>query len=655
MVLPKQGRTKADEMESDSGDGALVDLDPLFVPAIIDQSDPDGLLPTGIQTSDLSVWIENRWKEYAHENEQDIVRLYWGRSAKVLDPVQTVPLEGPILEEWFPYELKVPKNYLQSDGRYEVWYTVEITSGSPAPSIKKVVTIDTQPPSYDKQPEALLYPTDLAGPVITEEYLLSHGGKVELSLPLPMYTGAADGDVLSLWWTETDPPTGSWVKQKTIIEAEIVANDVKVDLTEDIIRAPNKNGVFHAFYKLKDRAGNETLVFSKPATATVSLIPIPIDRPPPRVPLHEDDNLLNRADARAQVKAIVDGIDNLDPNDQIRLDWDGSQLAPVPAVLPATINVPWNTLTAKGMGPRLAKVSYDIIRPGMDIPSEVADINVNFTVAGQDHPGAPALVNPLLDFIEIYGNSGVPNVLTAADRPYPVIPRLKLYEAPQPGELLELYWGSVSGPVAEYRVKAGDIEGMTVDFSDVPWSVIDLEPNNTRLPVYYTTSNGVNEQQSRMTEVSVVVEPILGLPWPTFPGINDEGYLNCCSRPRLWEGVRVAVAGNVNFSAGDTVVVTWQGSKGLNGTQPIEGVRDTFPKLLSEADARDGFEVLVLPYDRLIEPMVDNDSAVAFYELIKANGGRGTSRADFVKITRTMPSGNICSPTNDICPEQPDE
>jgi hypothetical protein len=146
-----------------------------------------------------------------------------------------------------------------------------------------------------------------------------------------------------------------------------------------------------------------------------------------------------------------------------------------------------------------------------------------------------------------------------------------------------------------------------------------------------------------------VVRVIDGLPAPTFPHATIFGYLDCCSVPRIWEGITVRIEGDANFSEGDRIELTWQGCENLNGTKPIPGATATFEKILSPADAINGFELVVLPYDTLIEPMVNNGSATAQYLLYKNGVLSGRSEMDFVKINRTLPSGEICSPLNDIC------
>jgi hypothetical protein len=538
----------------------------------------------------------------------------------------------------FPYALEVPRNLLQPDGRFEVWYEVVISAGGPgAPSEHRFVTLDTEAPGYDRQLEALLFPNNLPGAIITEEYLLNNNDEVEFRVPLPLYTGAEDGDVLELFWSSNNPPTGPSVRTKTILQAEIDAGDIRVALSGDDIRAANQNGTFYAVYKLRDRAGNETLTFSKPAIGTVSLITWPGRLPPPSVPLHNDDNLVHRADARTQVHAVVDNIPlPLLPNDRIELVWGGVPLTPQDAVLPLSIPVPWNVLVAQGLGPAVVKVGYNFIRSGSSRASEEADFNVDFTLAGQDHPNAPALLNPLLPLIDIVGGSGVPNVLLAGDRTSPVTPKLRLYQAPNPGEVLELYWGQYSAAVATYTVQAGDAEGAEVSFSDVPWSVIDTEPNNARLPVYYTTSNGVNEQQSEHTYVLVQIATIDDLPEPIFEDMDDFGYIQCESKP--WDGIRVRINfDSGHFATGDEIKVFWQGYRTFNSSDPIGETYGEFSRVIDAGHIRDGFmDVWILPFDPHIKP-VTRGSWGTYYTLTKTAGQFGTSpESENLKIIETV-------------------
>jgi hypothetical protein len=161
----------------------------------------------------------------------------------------------------------------------------------------------------------------------------------------------------------------------------------------------------------------------------------------------------------------------------------------------------------------------------------------------------------------------------------------------------------------------------------------------------------VNQQQSLPTRVAVSIVVIEGLKEVVFPHANRDGVLHCCSRPRLWEGVTVRVKSDPLIEQGDTLTVCWQGSTGLNGSEPIKGTYGEIEKELTTLPPGEDIDIVVEDYDRLVAPMVNNGSALVYYRLKKSMGGRGISKKEFVIINRTMPSGAVCSPTNDLCEE----
>jgi hypothetical protein len=244
------------------------------IPAIIDPDDPEGLVRAGTAGNDLEVLVP-MWSEPPPDGMSDIARLFWGTPPVEVDhQVVTAPVDPTVVE----LLLKVPKAYLQADGRYEVFYRVDSWSGTPTDSLPRTLTLDSQPPGEGLPLEPLLLPDDLEHGLIDQAYLDSHAGIVELRMPRPLYGGAKAGDVLALYWTQTIPPTGGALKTKTISQAELDAQDIRVQLLASEIGAPGTDGAFHALYRLSDRAGNET-AFSKEAMAIVALGQGPGDYP----------------------------------------------------------------------------------------------------------------------------------------------------------------------------------------------------------------------------------------------------------------------------------------------------------------------------------------------------------------------------------------
>jgi len=617
------------------------------VPAVLDPADPKGLLPLRALGDDLIVTFMD-FEQGDAPDELDLVELGFmskGGTFRKVDE-RWYPTNDPIA---FPQTLKVPRDLL-SEGVYEVAIQISIYGNNPNEGPRKTLTIDTTKPNFGNKPGAAGFPPELNG-TITETFLAQEG---EVSVLVPWYDDAEALDRAPYYWTSEAIPPDS---ETPIREQEFSAEDIRdkrlsITVYADEIRSWG-SGTRYFYYHLRDRAGNEG-PNSFLSAIEVDLSPAPGALLPPRVPL-SSRGLVDRQQARDGVAVEVDEYDFADPGHWLAVFWDDTPLPEIPidpSAFPLSVPVPWSTLHAKGDGPLRAKIYYKI-RQGTAYgpPSPTISVAVNLTLAGQDHAKAPALINEDLALVEVYGEeSQTRNTLLTDDFGLPASVLLPLYDAPEQGQLLELHWGSYPGVVAFYEVKPGDVAGKSVRFS-VPWNVIDTDKENPALPVWYTTSNGVNQQQSLPTRVAVSIVVIEGLKEVVFPHANRDGVLHCCSRPRLWKGVTVRVKADPFIEQGDTLTVCWQGSTGLNGSEPIKGTYEEIEKELTTLLPGEDIDIVVEDYDRLVAPMVNYGSALVYYRLKKSMGGRGISKEEIVIINRTLPSGAVCSPLNDLCEE----
>lgn len=626
------------------------------VPVIIEDENgvehPDGLIPRSAVDHDLDFIVE-AWTP-TDTTSTNYVHVGWRLEGRPFEKVNEYEYWQPI--DTLPKLMQVPFEKLEH-GVYELSYKI-IVQGNDIESVKKKVTVDRRAPDDGQTPDALEFPLEIeqAG-VITDEYLVQHG---QVEMTVPRYTDMRGKDKVIYYWTDKNPPPTDEVAvgEKQFSQDEIDAGTLTFILPESVIRDAQQGRRF-AYYRLRDLAGNEGPI-AIVSGIDVLLTPAPGNLRPPRIPLSAR-GLIDREHARegatneGGVTVEIDRYDNPDSSQKILINWEGTALSEVdvnPVGFPLRAFVPWSTLTAKGLGPLVVQVDYRVRRGSLVTPpSAPTNAPVNLTIAGQDHANAPARLNVTLPILEVRGKvSNTLNTLTVLDHGLDATATLQLYDNPQPLEKLHVFWGDIDQPVAEYEVQMGDTTGKPISL-EIPWAAIELDLDNRALPVYYTTTNGVNEQDARVTEVDVSIVLIEGLEEPVFPHATLFGYLNCCSVPRLWEGVTVHINGSVHFAANDRIEMTWQGCASLNGTHPIPGVTDTFSKILNASEAVNGFDIIVLPYETLIAPMIDNASATAQYELFKVDGGYGRSALDFVKIIRKMPSGEVCSPTNDICDE----
>lgn len=633
----------------DQIDPVVPELEKPRVPAILkdengDES-PDGLLPRSALSDDLQVIVPN-WIPPPVADPVYILSISWVLEGGLFTPVYKETFDTPGEKV-----LKVPRDKL-AHGIYALSYELNY-GGNKQYSFNTRVTVDRLPPNDGQTGDALVM-LNVTGD-ITDDYLTRFG---EVRFQVPFYVDAMARDRAIHFLTDNDNPPDSEqeIGEQVFSQQDIDQRQLIITIYEADIRAKGHGQRFF-YYMLRDWARN-TGPRSTLLPVFVNLKPGPGKLKPPRVPLSAR-GLIDREHARegaTNQKAVtveIDNYDNPDASDKLLIRWNGHDLAPLdvdPAKPVQTATVPWPTLTADGLGPMDARIDYRVSRGGTPTPpSPETTVPFNFTVAGQDHPDAPALLNTRLAKVEIYGAvSKQLNKLLPDDYELPAEGRLALHDNPEPGEKVLLYWGTISAPVAKYEVQPGDTAGTVILFS-IPWEFIDQDKENPALPVRYFTDNGVNRQLAPTTPVNVAIIIIRNLPEPTFPDGGREGVLNCCANPRLWVHVKVHIEGNDAFDEDDVVDLRWQGCQGPNGTSPISGVAHSFETTLTLDQARNGFDVLVTDYQKLIAPMVNNGSALCRYFLRKSNGGRGESRPDFVLINRTMPSGEICGPDNDLC------
>ncbi|WP_447793647.1 hypothetical protein [Pseudomonas farris] len=621
------------------------------VPAILkdengDES-PDGLLPRSALSDDLIAIIPN-WRPPLDAPFPYIIIVSW-----VLEGLPFREVHRETFDDPGEKTLIIPQDKLTWEhGTYALSYQLSY-GGNPENSESKRVTIDRIAPEDGQEPKPMVM-LDVPGD-ITDDYL-TRFGEVRFQVPLYVDAKARDRAIYYLTDNPNPPDSETEIREQEFSQQDIDQRRLIITVYESEIRGRG-HGQRYFYYRLRDWAGNlgprSTLL-----PVFVDLKPAPGKLKPARVPLSAR-GLIDREHARegaVDQKAVtveIDAYDNPDASDKVLIQWNGHDLSPLdvdPTKFPLSQTVPWLTLTANGLGPMDARVDYRVSRGGTPTPpSPETRVPVNLTVAGPDHRNAPALLNTTLAKLEIYGaKSKQLNKLLPDDHGEPADAYLALFDNPQPGEKLFVYWGAISTPVDDYEVQVGDVAGKIIPFS-IPWAAIEQDKVNPALPTRYSTSNGVNLQLAPSTAVEVAIVVITNLPEPTFPDAGLEGVLHCCAKPRLWEGVRVHIKGNDAFDANDVVELRWQGCYGLNGSSPIPGVADSFETTLTPDQARNGFDVHVSDYEKLIAPMVNNGSALCQYFLRKDNGGVGVSKADFVVINRTMPSGEICGPDNDIC------
>lgn len=615
----------------------------------VNTTDGRGLVSQSLMLAPLSVRI-SRWDPPPVPGQAPHVLTLIGESGGVETQLASLTLTTPPpADPNFTYELFISLEYMHAAPFRVVrlYYTVTTNRGlnrnSMRPSIP--ITFDRDPPRRILTSDALQFVVPPI-PVLNEQYLLNNP---LVRFSFPPYSIGAVGDRAEFYFADVpNPPMGLPAAGGSLVNFSTTPWTATVDAAAF---RNLSNGTHYIFCKFFDENGNfSTRSVGVPFVVgfAAGALPAPTIRPP-----IYNDVLIKRNDARADegggVFVHVETYPGWSaaPAQQIIVYWSGRPTAPqVVTRLPIDIPIPWTTLRGPNavLAAETVPVRYEII--GLNATptsSAAAQINVNLTIAGQDHPNAPALLNSTLALVEIVGSSGI-NTLTVVDQGLPVRVRVRLYDNPVSGERLDLFWNGV-GPVASYTVGAGDVAGSVVFFSTVPASVVGAAITAPH-SVHYTTTNGFNEQRSPVT---VVNARVIQLPPPLVRHTLTNGYLNCNSVPSVMPGVVWFIAADPAILVGDRVDFIWQGFNENNWATQNVNVRNSQSIIWSPANASAGASVVVGSFDTTLLPLRKLASATATYEVWRGGVKVAESQPGRVRVDLTYSTGCYCTPRGIVC------
>ncbi|WP_421556106.1 hypothetical protein [Pseudomonas kitaguniensis] len=635
---------------------ASVSAAPTLPAPQIEDALPDGLIPIQFLFADLAVNLMEPWKQLPGVGESDWVTFTWQVKGSVAFDLEPIELRGPITADKFPLEVKIPQSYFQNNAVVNLSYRVNnLFQDSEVfeRSLTTTIIIDRVAPGGGQVLKAAKF---LLDPVT--EFDLSSNTTIGVEVPGD-YLDRKVGDTILGYLSAKDAlPTRPAFPVQAFAA---ISGPMRVNIPVAEIRKFAGSPTLYFFYRIRDRAGNVSPQYSLVASTQLLLNAPPANLSIPEVPAYDSDLLVNREDARNIVSVRVRQYDNPLPGDQCVVEWDGIKLAAVPVnALPRTVPVAWTVLIAKGANLRRIidlPVRYFILRAGdtlgPGVGSPVKRVTVDMTIAGQENPQAPALLNRQLALVNIHGAiSPVPNRLDNRDANQPVRASFTLFDNPVLGERALLFWPGQAAPVATYRVKAGDVAGDVVDFDNaIAWAVIQAGGSNATTLVNYQTDNGVNQQLSPDQIVFVSLVPPVNYVRPSFPQTlqHPNKFLNCKTQPPIWQGIEVAVNPAPNtLRAGDVVVLTWQGYLNYPDRNPIASTAQTFSYTWGAADAIHSF--WVDDYENLIRPLSDFAGGSARYSVSRNGIPLGASAVAYVQIDRKFSTGNYCGP-NGIGPE----
>jgi hypothetical protein len=630
----------------------ILKLADIKVPILDDVIPPilEGYIPHDHIDTDLVVVIPELWDDAAQAGEFNIVEIVWIRSGgEGIAPFKE-RWDGPITKP-FPFPITVPRDYLENDGTVRLAYRITDETGMGTTSDFRTLVLDRTPPNNNVTPPNPAFPVG----IINEDYLAGH---TTVDLVLAPYLGRRPYDRVYYYLSDQSPPPDS--APTGYVEFPLENSPLVLPIHGELFRL-YPNGTQYVHVRLQDRSGNRG-PRSDQSPIEVQLAEKPSGLQPLVIPAMAS-GLINRHDARIGVVAKVQ-YDHWHPGDLVTIRWGNTLLAAQEVTeVPFSADIAWSTLIAAGLGLAQSYATYTITRYGSGTPTPPSPptlIRWDFRVAGQDHHNAPALLNLNLPRVTVFGEgSKTENYIDLRDKDQRIYASVLLYHQPRTGEVLELFWGdfpNMDNPVAKYTVDTskGDAEGVRVVFSDIPWQVIIDAGNHEKLPVYYSTFNGVNEQLSYFTDVTVDVVAPLVLQRVEYPSANLNGFINCDSEPAMWNNIPIRILPEAAFREDDDLVVEWQGYEEFaGGGKPITSTADTLTHRLTKEDVEKGYTFKQSNYDDKIKPIKSPDphsqgsSVSVIYTLWRKTKVIGSSRLRYVKIDRKRAGNIYCGPDGD--------
>ncbi|KQW27119.1 MULTISPECIES: hypothetical protein [Pseudomonas] len=620
-------------------------LDPIIFPEYFPGfPEYERYIPRALQGTDLELDVPE-WPEPALGGETDTLRIFvrpkgsadWGA------PTDIHPIDGPFVPGDFPYPTTVSAAAFVDEGTYELMYSVEIPSGDIAESLVEEFVIDKTPPNDG---QSSIRPLEFEDQIaeddgLTKEYLTSVSA-TGVPLIVPPYAGARNQDAIEVY---------------VLLEEDIVPHKVFDDVIPNsrIVSIPvlflmgKEDGLLAFIFKLKDIVGN-TGPDSAPLETHLLLLPRPVGPfRPLRVPLAEDaKTLIDLADVRAGVRALVPRYTNHGKNDRIYLTW-GTQTAGTPHRVgvnptdPIIIDVSDTELIVPdyggATGEKATAVTYQIQRGKLSYDAD-SPLNIKVDLS--------QLIDPsILPAVLVRGTGPAPenNKLLESDKGLNATATTTVPLGLVGVDWARLYWGDLPDYVSE--VTPVPAEGDPLIF-DVPWTEIEKVPG-ILVDVWYEVGvNGDNNPSpSPVTPVNVEEAVPIRLAVPEFLDARFVGtvwWVNCSSWIGPDANLRLHIPPNPKLSAGQQMSISVQG---YSDFPPATTVGTAWTKTipsLSQSQVDDGFTELVGP------------RASFFDDLL---GRRGALKVDYTVVIGTSTlSGTLSIRANSkdaagLCPINP--
>lgn len=560
----------------------------------------------------------------------------------------------PVVDEG-SFTVNLPPAFLNKypEGTLSILYSVANESiGNHAKSQAQTIYLDKRPPSYRRDPGAIVPPASIpANGVITKEIL---DANTNFQFTVPVYSLSWPGDRIRVY----DRESGVLVYEGVLWDEAADARLDTITVPSTALRALGE-GPKSIVYKLIDRAGWESSAsdvrsFSFELQPQPTVLPAPIIRTAP----------INREVLRAGVKIELPVIANAAPDDQIVMRLISPTGIKTLETFPysagfTTAN--WDDIAVPdGQAEYSLRVEYDLKRGSATHgPSSAATVAVNLKTVGP-RPIDPGPVNDQLVPLLIRGGvDRKDNEIGPADAGVAASVSFTVYEGAALGHVVRFFYDGVSA--GTYDVKDTDAEGDVVALT-LDWSLIRDHGNGTKLAYYevYESAAASNFQRSPSTDVVVTAITVTVSTYVEYeylkanfqnklPGaaIATTGIINCAASP--WRGVRVRVRlTDAAIAVGDIIRLDWAFALDARGLNVKESTRLKLEVPVTQVHISSKLVSILVPYNQENFGGQENGenvlegSIVCFFTLIKPGDVIGISTPTMARYSAKQ-SGVRCA------------
>ncbi|MBC3366234.1 hypothetical protein [Pseudomonas sp. SWRI154] len=618
--------------------------------------DGENKLPKALQGVTNEVWLrEVLYSENVPAGREVHISLRW----QGIDVGSVQSFTTPIDPDNLPAKFELRDTLTTTPGErrlsYVSYYPVHGANPYFGPEIR--ILIDREPPNQGLQ-DVPLSLTNVSGSVIDLDFF-ENNTTIDISIARP--ADRATGDIAHIYFGQSIP--GALVGS-TVPALDNSSGDLTISIPASLIRGQGE-GQRMFYYNWEDRVGNVG-VESKELAVTVFLTRAPTNLLPPVVPdAIGADKLVNVAVSFPTLAVEIGRYTNFVVSvDKVQVEFDGERQIPrdVDGNWPLLVEVPYASVKRGGVGPRNARVTYEVVRNTVIVPEligETVKIDLNRPGPVFPDPEDPEIGNPNLNPVVVTGRGLPPsgdNRLEMQDANLDADATVTIFDGFKADDHVQLFWNKVlvPAPGGVYEVDGSESAGDPMEFV-IPWSMIE-ETSNGNWPVHYVITNPAqpNPNPSLRAHVSVHVLAVT-LPPPVIQGVVSSGgddYIVCETVVTVPGQGRVAVVhvnGGAPLAEGLELTFTWSGER-LSGLDPLEpdpgytvpGPVPNYPikKTLVGTEHLSGFNVY-LPFAEALLPIRDGKGSIVYTAII--DGEEETSSTHDVEVI-------VVNANNEPCP-----